>query len=283
MYYYSAVADMNCSTEYNAAYLEVRQSYQQLIDIINYCIYVIITIGIIFNILNLVVLLKSKLNESPYTYLTMLSVSDLGALSMVAFEKIRQRLPQTPLVDKIHIYGIIVMANVFLSSSMYVTLALTIERFIFVHSPFKAMSICRRSIARRVCALIFLFSFVRSLYLPFMYKRNCLGGNDQLKEKLVDLYEFVISLALPYTIIFVANISLIFSLNKQNSLMHSSNLSRSSMQTSKSSTTGGGKRAKASSAASGPGGPVSSAVTTNSINLYRVTFLFIACAKISFK
>jgi hypothetical protein len=220
---------MNCTFDSHAAYADARRSYRTLIDLINVLIYIIISVGILFNILNLVVLLKSKLNESPYTYLTMLSVSDLGALSMVAFEKIRQLLPQTPLVDKIHIYGIIVMANVFLSSSMYVTLALTIERFIFVHSPFKAMSICRRSIARRVCLLIFLFSLGRSLYLPLMYTKNCLGGYFQRKEKLVDLYEFVISLALPYTIIFVANISLIFSLNRQNSLMHSANLSHNSL------------------------------------------------------
>ena len=87
------------------------------------------------------------------------------------------------------------------------------------------MSICRRSIARRVSFLIFVFSLMRSLYLPFMYEKNCQGGYEQRKIKLLDLYEFIVGLALPYTIIFVANISLIFSLNKQNNLMHSTKTS----------------------------------------------------------
>ncbi len=214
----------NCTGTDLRIYKELRNSYGDLIALINLFIYITILIGILFNILNLIVLLKSKLNESPYTYLTMLALSDLGALSMIAFEKARQLLPQTPLVERIHLYVIIVMINVFLSSSMYVTLALTIERFIFVHSPFKAMSICRRSIARKICVLIFMFSLLRSLYLPFMYKKNCFSGHEQRKIKFLDVYEFLISLALPYLTIFIANISLIFSLNKQNQLMSCSSV-----------------------------------------------------------
>ena len=135
---------MNCTMETNSIWKEVRSSYRQLIDVINLINYIIISVGILFNILNLIVLFKSKLNESPYTYLTMLSISDLGALSMVAFEKLRQQLPETSLKEAVHIYVIILMANVFLSSSMYVTLALTIERFIFVHSPFKVFKFFKK-------------------------------------------------------------------------------------------------------------------------------------------
>ena len=125
----------------------------------------------------------------------------------------------------IQVFAIAPLINIFLSCSMYITLALTIERFIFVHSPFKVVSFCRKSIARRVCVLIFVFSLVRSLYLPFMYSPNCSNGYDQKSTKLVDIYEFLISLAIPYTIIFIANISLIQSLKKQNSLMNVSLLS----------------------------------------------------------
>jgi hypothetical protein len=213
----------NCTQFYS----KVRVDYEDSIYLINLINYFIITIGIVFNILNLIVLLNSKLNESPYTYLTVLALSDLGALAMLAVEKIRQSLIQSEhkdfniYIEYSFIYVITPLMNTFLSCSMYVTLALTIERFIFVHSPFRAMSICHRSIARRVCFGVFLFSFIRSLYLPFMYeKQKCVaGGFVQHKNKAIDIYEFIISLAIPYIIIFIVNISLIFSLNKQSSLM----------------------------------------------------------------
>ncbi|CAF0820644.1 unnamed protein product [Brachionus calyciflorus] len=196
-------------------FLIAKNSYKPIILTLNIINYIIIIFGIFFNTINLIVLLKSKLNESPYSYLTMLALSDLGALSMVGAEKLRQFFPNSNII---HIY-FVMMINIFLSCSMYVTLALTIERFIFVHSPFKAMTICRKSIARKICCVIFLFSVLRSTYLPLMYSPNCWSGFSQKKDNFLDLYEFLISLAIPYTIIFIANISLILSLKKQNNLM----------------------------------------------------------------
>lgn len=208
---------MNCTnTDY---ILNERSKLSPIIEMINLVSYITISIGIVFNLLNLIVLLKSKLNESPYTYLTMLAFSDLGAISMVGVEKVRQMIGDASGDTG---YGHLYVAtgiNIFLSSSMYITLALTIERFIFVHSPFKAMSICRRSIARRVCLVMFIFSFLRSVYLPFMYKRNCYQGFDQKKNRILDIYEFLISLGIPYFIILIANLSLIRSLKKQNNIM----------------------------------------------------------------
>lgn len=205
----------------------VRDNYEDSISLINLINYFIISIGILFNILNLIVLLNSKLNESPYTYLTMLALSDLGALFMMAIENLRHCMMQKDnhevniYIDYIFLFVIIPLTNIFLSCSMYCTLALTIERFIFVHSPFKAMTVCHRSIARRVCLGVFVFSVLRYIYLPFVYEKNrCIpGGFIQLKLPAIDIFEFLVSLAVPYVIIFVVNISLIFSLNKQNSLM----------------------------------------------------------------
>ena len=78
---------VNCSFEHLYLYEQAKQSFRPIILTLNALIYIIIVIGILFNILNLVVLLNSKLNESPYTYLTILALSDLGALLMVAAEK----------------------------------------------------------------------------------------------------------------------------------------------------------------------------------------------------
>ena len=166
------------------------------------------------------VLLRTKLNESPYTYLTVLALSDLGALSIIGLEKLHQLLGYK-FFENLFIIVITPLLNIFLSCSMYVTLALTIERFIFVHLPFRSKTICHKAVARRVCLAMFVFSFVRSIYLPFMYnKSECIDHAwIQKKQKGIDIYEFLVSLAIPYSIIFVANISLIISLKKQNNLM----------------------------------------------------------------
>ncbi len=202
-------------------YTNVRNEYEPAIAIINQISFVIISAGILFNILNLVVLFRTKLNESPYTYLTVLALSDLGALSVISLEKIHQMIGYKHFIEDFFIIVITPMLNIFLSCSMYVTLALTIERFVFVHMPFRSKTICHRTVARRVCLGMFIFSFVRSIYLPFMYtKSECIPHAwVQKKYKWVDIYEFLVSLVLPYTIIFIANISLIVSLKKQNSLM----------------------------------------------------------------
>lgn len=139
--------ELNCSNiDFVMSVMNERSKFTYIIETINVISYVIIIIGICFNILNLIVLLKSKLNESPYTYLTMLAFSDLGAISMVGIEKIRQLVEEhvdanvhgalASLTSYAHLY-VAAGINIFLSSSMYITLALTIERFIFVHSPFK--------------------------------------------------------------------------------------------------------------------------------------------------
>lgn len=180
----------------------------------------IISVGILFNILNLVVLLKTNLNESPYTYLTVLALSDLGALSVYGLEALRQFAGYT-FIENFFIIITTPLLNIFLSISMYVTLALTIERFIFVHMPFKSKTICHKSVARKVCLAMVIFSVARSIYLPFMYEKpKCIEKAWVQKDfKGIDIYEFLVSLAIPYSIIFIANISLIISLKKQNNLM----------------------------------------------------------------
>nr|QVK45815.1 G protein-coupled receptor [Proales similis] len=211
-----------CSKEVSAIFRQASESCTLILQLLGISNLIVTIIGIILNILNLLVLFNSKLNESPYTYLTALAFSDLAALSMYAFEFVRSKLKQTTLLKGIQVFLVTPSINIFLSSSMYITLALTIERFIFVHLPFRAMSLCRRSIARKVCLTVFIFSLLRYLYLPFMYSTNCAMGLSQKKLKALDIYEFFVSLVLPYSVIFVTNICLILSLNRQNSSMMTS-------------------------------------------------------------
>ena len=89
----------NCSYEQFYLYNEVKLTFKPIINVLTALTYFIISVGILFNILNLLVLLNSKLNESPYTYLTILALSDLGALLMVAAEKVRQLFEQSKFVQ----------------------------------------------------------------------------------------------------------------------------------------------------------------------------------------
>lgn len=186
---------------------------------------IITIIGILLNVLNAIVLLfkKSKLNESPYTYLTSLAFSDIAIL---ANHLLNYFIRITNLFTKefmyyFTLYYLIPFTNVALNCSMYFTLAVTVERFIFVHSPFKAVLICRRSIARKVCLIIFLFTLIKNAYLPFTYEKSkCFDyGFEQKKSKTLDLFEFLINMAIPYVIIFIINISLMCSLNRTHSYL----------------------------------------------------------------
>jgi hypothetical protein len=196
----------------------ISTSLRDLLEILNQIGLIVIVVGILLNILNVIVLLKTKLSESPYTYLTSLAFSDLGALATHLTAKvINVSIKQNRhAVQYIHLYFIIPLINTFLSCSMYTTLALTCERFVFVHSPLRAISVCRKSLARKICVSIFVFTLLKSAYLPFMYKKSeCHeGGLEQHSSKVLDILEFLVGLAIPYAIIFVINLSLIFSLRK---------------------------------------------------------------------
>jgi hypothetical protein len=196
----------------------ISTNLQDLLDILNSIGLMVIVIGILLNTLNLVVLLRTKLPESPYTYLTSLAFTDLGALITHLTAKIVNISVKQDrhIVQNLHLYLIIPLINTFLSCSMYTTLALTCERFVFVHSPLKAISVCRKSLARKVCVTIFVFTILKSAYLPFMYKKSRChdGGLEQYSSKILDVLEFLVGLAIPYAIIFVINLSLIFSLRR---------------------------------------------------------------------
>lgn len=77
--------------------------------------------------------------------------------------------------------------------------------------PFKAVDLCRQSIARKVSFGILVISLIKNIYVPFMYTKSDCNEYGLLRNKsiILDISEFVFSMALPYIIIFIINISLI--------------------------------------------------------------------------
>ena len=209
---------LDCHQEFNKNLLS--NELTQFLKFLDFFQSLVLITGIILNILNIIVLLNSKLNESPYTYLTTLAFSDLFTLlSRYLFPYFRLLVKHIDesLLPYFNLYIDIPVNNIFISCSIYITLALTIERFIFVTSPFKAVSICRKSKARKVCFFVVAISIAKSVYLPFMYKKSACGTEiyEQHKSTVLDVFQFLIDLAIPYFTIFIINIALIRSLKKK--------------------------------------------------------------------
>ncbi|CAF0815645.1 unnamed protein product [Adineta ricciae] len=124
--------------------------------------YVMLTIcifGVVCNILNLCVLVQRRLKESPYTYLTGLALADMLTLisfspvSVVRGDYIRHEdifFTLTRLEARLFVP----MANYLGQVSIMITVALTVERYLFTTYPLRTQSFCKPSYARRVIAII---------------------------------------------------------------------------------------------------------------------------------
>ncbi|UJR22756.1 hypothetical protein I4U23_025788 [Adineta vaga] len=154
--------------------------------------YVILTIcifGIVCNILNLCVLLQRRLKESPYTYLTGLAIADVLTLisispfSVVRGDYIRHEtifFALTRFESQIYMP----LANYFGQVSIMITLALTIERYLFTTYPLRTRMFCKPRYARITIAIILFLcaflSFPRFLFETVKYVIGPIGSLDSL-------------------------------------------------------------------------------------------------------
>jgi hypothetical protein len=124
--------------------------------------------GIICNILNLTVLLNPRLKESPYTYLTGLATFDILTLLFglsLTFTRSQSLwfshsfdLKREYIFSKLEKNFFLPTTNVFSPMSVLITVALTIERFLFIKFPMKATSYCLPEYARRIILILFVFA-----------------------------------------------------------------------------------------------------------------------------
>ena len=146
---------------------------------------VICIFGILCNILNLLVLTRPQLKESPYTYLLGLAVADLSALVMLFI-----RIGIYPRFGK-GIYGwqvfnafiFLPFANTFSNSSIWITVFLTIERWISVKFPLQAKKICTKQLARQIMCGIVTIVFINNI--PRFFCR------DIIRKPTNDSFEYV--------------------------------------------------------------------------------------------
>ena len=125
-----------------------------------YIIPAISVVGIVCNLLNLLVLSQKHMKESPYTYLMGLAVTDMCVLIISLVQRILARAIhcQSYVLTFYNAYVFIPVGNVFANSSIWITVLLTIERWISVRFPLQTKDVCTRKLARRAILVTILAS-----------------------------------------------------------------------------------------------------------------------------
>ncbi|GAB1597422.1 probable G-protein coupled receptor B0563.6 [Argonauta hians] len=132
---------------------------------------VICGFGIVSNLLNFIVLSHRKLNQSPYTYLQVLAVADFFVLFLTFFyNTVSQGSGNKSYFWKIYDSKIFFpVGNIFVTSSIWLTMVLTIDRFRFVRYPLHAKTLSNRSYAIIKSAVVFIASSLVNLPNFFMF------------------------------------------------------------------------------------------------------------------
>lgn len=130
-----------------------------------YIVPIVCVFGITCNAFNTIILTRRSMKGSPYTYLLALAVTDIMVLTLSLVESalakpFGQGIFFWQLYDAYIFYP---FANVFSNSSVWITVIMTLERYISVRYPLKAKEICTRRLARRTIVATVLISLVVNL------------------------------------------------------------------------------------------------------------------------
>lgn len=128
----------------------------------NYFIPTVCGFGMVCNVLNLAVLSRRQMKESPYSYLMGLSVADFTVLTLsfiqsVFSNKYGENIYAWKFYDAYIFYP---FANVFANASVWITVMLTVERWVSVRFPLQAKDVCTRSLARKAMLGVFVISLI---------------------------------------------------------------------------------------------------------------------------
>ncbi|OWF48057.1 FMRFamide receptor-like [Mizuhopecten yessoensis] len=181
--------------------------------------------GILCNVLNLIVLMQHQLKESPYTYLTGLAFTDLGALLLSFLYMVFSHKNQGVYFWRFfeaHIF--LPFVNICTNSSVWIVVLLTIERFLFVRHPLWAKATCDRTSAKVkiVCIilLILALNIPRFLVFKVSYTANGTPFLDSTVFRKSDtfhainwVYALVINF-IPLVILSTANIYLVVAVKR---------------------------------------------------------------------
>uniref|UniRef100_A0A0L8GX94 G-protein coupled receptors family 1 profile domain-containing protein n=1 Tax=Octopus bimaculoides TaxID=37653 RepID=A0A0L8GX94_OCTBM len=136
-------------------------------------------LGIIGNILSFIVLTRKTMKSSTYTYLSGLAICDLLVLitSVLMFHK-DVKYPERGVIYWIDNYYsqmfpvVHPLAVTFQITSVWLTLAFTVDRYIMICHPFKAERMCDISRARRVVLALYIGGVIFNIPRFLEYETN---------------------------------------------------------------------------------------------------------------
>lgn len=126
--------------------------------------------GMLCNVVNLIVLTQNSLPESPYTHLAGLACTDFTAL-LLSFIYMVFSLHSTAHAWKVYdAYIFIGTVNICTTSSVWITVLLTIERFLFVRHPLWAKDTCDRASAKMKILIVIVIACVFNIPRYMVFK-----------------------------------------------------------------------------------------------------------------
>ena len=137
-----------------------------------YVLTIICGVGVVFNILNIVVFAHKCFKGSPFTFMMGLAMVDLLTCTLAFPAGLMRCLPSTGEDDMLHRqrYGIYVympIVNALAACSVWTTLSMSIERYIFISRPLLARRICQPRYAKICIVTLLVGAF--AIHVPYFF------------------------------------------------------------------------------------------------------------------
>ncbi|KAL4226793.1 obsolete signal transducer [Mactra antiquata] len=157
-------------------------------------------VGIVCNILSVIVLTRRVMNSSTYSYLAALAVCDTLALFLTMVMNLLSEDTTYPVKGAIDwtkpAYALLFpylhpAAVTFQVTSIWLTLAFTVDRYIMICHPFKAERMCSTGRARKVIIGIYILGMVFNIPRFLEYKSSSIpvpSANGDVKTLLLVEY-----------------------------------------------------------------------------------------------
>ncbi|GFR24328.1 probable G-protein coupled receptor AH9.1 [Trichonephila clavata] len=132
---------------------------------------IIIGLGVLGNLINLFVLTRPSLKGVTFVYLTWLAISDLMSL-LVSASSLPRFLgiqPKTYLAAVYYAHGEIPLVNAFMASSIFIVVALSVDRYFSVCLPTRFKEVHNIQRARRSITAAYICAF--TLYVPICFQK----------------------------------------------------------------------------------------------------------------
>lgn len=193
----------------------------------NYIGPILCVFGVFGNILNLVVLIKGRLNETPYLYLKALAMTDMCALALSFIHLTISSKSSSFHWQFYDAFIFFPLVNFFMASSVWLTVGVTIDRFVSVKEPLWARTkmSCNRARIRIGIILCLAICIIIPRFLCFQlagegnrYRISPTVFRASKSYRIYDITCIVLFHVAPLVIFLSSNSYLIYAVQKARSI-----------------------------------------------------------------